>query len=315
MEKAFVKWLGEYFGNNRFEKIGIGDDCAVLNSCGSDLVVTTDTVCEGVHFRSSELTPEQIGRKALAVNLSDLASMGALPRTALVALTLPLSSSTDFAKRLYFGMDALAKKYDIGICGGDTTVWDGQLVLSITAIGLAPVSGAWTIAGAKPGDQIVVTGHFGGSILERHWAFEPRLNFSNQWRQTNGPITACTDASDSLGIDLAKMARASNVGFELDLESIPLSLDSVTLAKTSGKSALQHALTDGEDFELIMAVETEGLSELFEKTKSLEGTGQETRLTRIGEFTTETDLIAASSGSRIPFDPQGFEHSLEGHSG
>ena len=305
MEQAFLQWLARRVERTGFTQIGIGDDCAVLAETDARLVVTTDTVCEGVHFHSSDLSLEQIGRKALAVNLSDLASMGACPKAALVSMTIPRSSSLDEAKRLFRGLEQLAKIRNVEICGGDTTVWDGQWVVSVTAIGLAPDSGSWTMDCARPGDQIVVTGTFGGSILKKHWAFEPCLDFSNFWRDRDCPITACTDASDSLGWDLANIAKASHVGFEIELESIPVSEDAVELSRTTGKSPLQHALCDGEDFELIMAICPERLAEM------LNSSGHQTLLTRIGEFTEDPSFFSISDNLKSPFVPHGYVHSLE----
>jgi thiamine-monophosphate kinase len=306
MEKVLIQWLKERYGESGFARIGIGDDCAVLPAAAAELVVTCDAICEGVHFRSQELTPRQIGRKALAVNLSDLASMGAEAKTVLVSLTLPSCSSLTFAQSLYQGMDPLARRYGVGICGGDTTVWSGHLVISVTALGLATAGGPWTVDGARPGDHIVVTGEFGGSILKRHWAFEPRLDFARQWGPQSGVVHACTDVSDSLGVDLVKIARASRTGLELDLNSIPVSNDAARLAGRTGKTPLEHALSDGEDFELVLAVAPDAWPRL--RSQTLSGL----RLTCIGRFTEDRRLLAIENGRPVPFQPSGFEHRMEG---
>ena len=304
MEKALIRWLRQRFGRTEFAQIGIGDDCAVLPATGSPLVLTCDAICDGVHFRASELTPQQIGRKALAVNLSDLASMGATAKSVLVCLTLPQAVSLEYAQQLFLGMEPLAGRFGVEICGGDTTVWPAGLVVMVTAIGLAPAAGVWTNSGARPGDLIVVTGRFGGSILKHHWSFEPRLDFAAQWRDVPGVVHACTDASDSLGFDLAKLAEASGVGFRLELDTVPCSRASVQLANTTGKSPLYHALSDGEDFELILAVPPDS----WEQLKA--AIPEQLELTRIGVFTSEPDWLMMQNGQASPFVPVGFEHQL-----
>ena len=303
MEKSLIQWLQQQFGATRFATVGIGDDCAVLPRTDREWVVTCDAICEGVHFHSSQLSLQDIGRKALAINLSDLASMGAHAKTALFSLALPRSSHLDDAKKLFTGMAALAAKYDVEIVGGDTVTWDQGLVISITAMGTAPSTGAWLISNAKPGDQILVTGDLGGSILSQHALFEPRLAFAQQWSEADGIIRACTDISDSLGVDLTKMAKASGVGFEIDLQSVPIAADAYVLAKTSQRTALQHAISDGEDFELIIVVAPEAVDKILSETKDIP-------LTRIGEFTESTEWLAKRAGVSEVFQPVGYEHSM-----
>ncbi len=305
MEKELIQWLQKKFGATRFATVGIGDDCAVIPASDRDWVVTCDAICEGVHFHSSELSPQDIGRKALAVNLSDLASMGAKAKTALVSLAIPRSCHLDQVKDLFAGMAALGRKYEIEIIGGDTITWDQGLVISVTAMGTAPTTGAWLISNAKPGDQILVTGELGGSILEQHALFEPRLRFAQQWAEVAGTIQACTDISDSLGVDLTKMAKASEVGFEIDLDSIPIAAAAHTLAVTSQRTALQHAMSDGEDFELIIAVATDVMSRVLAET-------QDIPLTRIGQFTESSEWLATQAGIQQVFRPSGYEHLMRG---
>jgi len=304
MEKELVGWLLKRFGKTSFAEIGIGDDCAVLQPCDRPLVITCDAICEGTHFLTSDLNAEQIGRKAIAVNLSDLASMGAQGKAVLVSLMLPSTSNIEFAQRLYFGMEPLAKKYDIEICGGDTTVWDGGLVISITAMGVASKSGPWKMSGALPGDRILVTGSFGGSILQQHWAFEPRLDFADHYFDRMHGIRACTDSSDSLGIDLENLAAASGLGFELHLDQVPVSTDAIKVAKSSGQPGLHHAMTDGEDFQLIMAVDPAAASDLIDETREI------CPVTDIGCFTETKSQVAIQGEERNPFRASGYEHRL-----
>lgn len=302
MEKALIEWLLQEFGNTGFATVGIGDDCAVLPEMASSLVVTCDAICDTIHFSSEELTAQEIGRKALAVNLSDLASMGATAETALVTLALPNSLGIDYAKDIFRGMIPLAEKYGVEIVGGDTIKGETKLLVSITALGMAPPDGAWLICNAEPGDLIIVTGDLGGSILGHHFDFEPRLKFAQQWRNEEGVIKACTDISDSLGVDLAKVAKASGLGFEIDLSQVPISDAAHKMAESSGKPPLQHSLTDGEDFELILAISPQHWMRVRETTSDV-------RLTKIGEFTEAREYRAKRDGSWQSFEPQGYEHT------
>ena len=302
MEKVLIEWLRKKFGRTDFATVGIGDDCAVLPPTESSFVVTCDAVCDTVHFSSRELTAQEIGRKALAVNLSDLASMGATAQSALVTLVLPSSLGIDYAKDIFRGMMPLAESYGVEIVGGDTITGKTNLMVSITAIGIAPSSGSWLISEAQPGDQIVVTGEFGGSILGHHVTFEPRLNFAQQWRNEAGVIKACTDVSDSLGIDLAKIAKASGLGFQIDLTQVPISKAAYKIASTSGRTPLHHSLTDGEDFELVLAIAPENWERVRQATSDV-------RLTKIGQFTDDQKYRARIEERWEPFQPQGYEHT------
>ncbi len=302
MERELIRWLASEFNPPRYALLGIGDDGAILPGRGGDLVVTCDAICDNVHFRQDEHSPERIGRKALAVNLSDLAAMGARPRCATVSLVIPRRTSLEYVKRLYAGIKPLANRFQLDICGGDTTVWEGPLILSVSAVGEAPPGGCWRIDGAQPGDRILVTGQFGGSILGRHLDFEPRCTVADLWGDS-GLVHACTDATDSLGLDLAKIAEASGVGFEIVAESIPVAEAAHQFAKARGKeSPLSHALQDGEDFELVIAASPDDASRL------LRDTPPEIPLTDIGEFTAARELWLVEDGVRHRFIPVGFEH-------
>ncbi len=310
MERKLIDWLAGKYGSTRHARLGIGDDCAVLPADCGELVVTCDVVCDGVHFQSDRHTPEQIGHKALAVNLSDLAAMGATPGWATVALVIPETAELDHVKRLYAGMEPLAEQFDIEICGGDTTVWRGNLVISITAIGVAPVAGVWRVDGAKPGDRILVTGLLGGSILGRHLTFLPRCDFAARWRDSD-LINACTDISDSLSLDLAKIARASGVGFEIEASNIPVSAAARELAGRDAKSgngavsATDRALCDGEDFELIVIASPEAAARLQRETSADIG------LSDIGQITGQcNEYFLLDEGRRRHLVPTGFEHKF-----
>jgi thiamine-monophosphate kinase len=288
--------------------VGIGDDAAILPPSETPLVWTCDAVCDGVHFRSTEHEPEQIGYKALAACLSDLAAMGAAPAWATVTLVLPRCLTLDYVKRLYAGMRPLADRWNMDICGGDTTVWDGGLAVSAAAAGYAPAGGCWRLDAAKPGDRILVTGSLGGSILGRHLSFVPRCDFASRWAN-RGLVRACTDISDSLSMDLAKLATASGTGFEIDADAIPVSDDARRLAESlHDTSPLDHALSDGEDFELIVIAPPQSAQLLLAETN------EEMPLTDIG-------VVQAGGAFRIRRDGRvqdlhvcGWQHEFGGTS-
>jgi len=176
MESDFLHWLRERLPPHPLLKLGIGDDAAVLATAGrSDIVVTTDLIADGVDFDLRSDDPRRIGHKALAINLSDLAAMAARPLAAVIALNLPRQGGMKLAAELYEGLLALAERFHLAIAGGDTNSWDGPLVVSVTALGETTADGPLTRRGAQPGDRIIVTGTFGGSILGRHLDVQPRI--------------------------------------------------------------------------------------------------------------------------------------------
>ena len=258
MEAEFVDWLARRLDRRADITLGIGDDAAVyLPGSTADgrpapQVVTTDLLCEGVHFVWHETTPMAIGRKALAVNLSDLAAMAARPRAAVVSLLWPRSRPVSAAKTLYEGLIALADAYQVAIIGGDTNRWNGPLVINVTLFGDATDRGVLTRQGAQVGDAILVTGQLGGSLAGHHLTFQPRvaeaLRLHNDYS-----LHAGMDITDGLSLDLHRLTEASGVGAELELERIPISSAATQLSCTSGKTPLAHALGDGEDFELLIA--------------------------------------------------------------
>jgi thiamine-monophosphate kinase len=176
MESDFLHWLRERLPPHPLLKLAIGDDAAVLaTSSRADIVVTTDLIADGVDFDLRSDDPRRIGHKALAINLSDLAAMAARPLAAVIALNLPRQGGMKLATELYEGLSPLAERFHLAIAGGDTNSWDGPLVVSVAALGEVTPDGPLTRRGAQPGDRIIVTGAFGGSILGRHLDVQPRV--------------------------------------------------------------------------------------------------------------------------------------------
>ncbi len=304
MERAFIESLRGRVPRHRLLPLGIGDDAALLNLSAHQAVVTTDIITDQVDFRLGECDPRQIGRKALAVNLSDLAAMAAVPRGAVVGLVLPRNDGLKLAKELYEGLLPLAEQFDLALAGGDTNSWDGPLVVSVTAIGAPTSRGVLRRDGARSGDRIVVTGSFGGSILGHHFDFTPRVKeallLNEQYE-----LRAGLDCSDGLSLDVSRLAAASGCGACLDLNAIPIAPAAHKLAaqQPGSSSALDHALADGEDFELILALSPSECERLIADQPL------EVPVTRIGEFIDTPGLWQRDAAGKItPLTPRGFEH-------
>lgn len=263
MEHEFHSWLKAYCTDNPFRWVrqGIGDDAAVIATErlgdevgeGFDMVVSSDMIAEGTHFRVAYddlASLKQIGRKLVAVNLSDIAAMGATPRFITLNFQLPRTFDLDQAVAVFEGASELTRQYGVSIIGGDTNSWDGPMVLSATITGIRPsTQSGWGLSNAQVGDAILASGNFGGSIFGRHLTFEPRIELAT-YLAKHFTIRAATDATDSLTIDLMAIAKASRVGMQVDLASIPISADVDGFEEPEDRSIV-HALHDGEDFELL----------------------------------------------------------------
>lgn len=234
--------------------VGIGDDAAVLDPPGPGrlLLFTTDMLVEGTHFDLSTASPCQVGWKALACSLSDIAAMGGMPRSAVVSLGAPGGLGVDFCRELYRGIDELARRFGCGIAGGDTVGRGAGLVVSVAMLGEVERERLALRSGARPGDGLWVTGRLGGSLGGRHLAFVPRI-LEARFLVERFPVKAMMDLSDGLGSDLFRMAAASGAGFRICGERIPVDRGAVKEAD-AGK-ALGRALYDGEDFELLAAID------------------------------------------------------------
>jgi len=308
VELELVRWLAENLPAHPLLRIGIGDDAAVLRwPTGGDLVVTTDAVTDDVDFILAETDPRLVGHKSLGVNLSDLAAMAAEPVAAVVSLVLPRKGcgeldAKELAIELYRGMLPLAEQFNVAIGGGDTNTWDSPLAISITAFGRVTERGPLTRSGAMPGDHLLVTGALGGSILGRHLRFEPRVReallLNEQYE-----LSAGMDISDGLALDASRLAAASECGIALRLDQIPISADAVRLAACDRTTPLEHALGDGEDFELLLTATPE-VAERIVREQPLS-----VPVTIIGECVDQAGLWQIGVEGRLaPLDASGYRH-------
>ncbi|MHB8902522.1 MAG: thiamine-phosphate kinase [Thermoguttaceae bacterium] len=308
MESELIARLRQRLPSHPLLKLGIGDDAAILDGArGRDWVVTVDMLTDKVDFVLGQVDPRRAGRKSLAVNLSDLAAMACHPVAAVVALALPRHNGMDLALALYEGMIPLAEEFGVAIAGGDTNCWDAPLAVSVTAIGHVSSRGPLLRSGARPGDRIVVTGQLGGSILGHHLDFRPRVGEALRLAEKY-ELHAGIDISDGLSRDLSHIALASGCGAVLDLAKIPVSDAAAHLSRqmADGSTPLDHALSDGEDFELILAVPP-GEAERMVAEQPL---GMP--LTEIGRFVAEPGLWQETEqGERLPLPARGFEHHFQ----
>ncbi len=309
MELDFVEWLrdqGELPKSAQLE-VGIGDDAALIRLDDPRVVVTTDLLVDGVHFLTSEHSPEQIGQKALAVNLSDLAAMGARPVGAVLSLAMPTDvlgnhNMLEYAKRLVVGMLPYAREFGCPIMGGDTNRTAGPLIVSVTAFG-EPVSDKPLLrSGAQIDDVVLVTGELGGSLLGKHLDFRPRVQEAIRLAET-GLIHAAMDITDGLSLDLARLTKASGCGAVIEEEAVPVSAAAKEMAQTSERSPFEHALSDGEDFELLLTVSKQTYAAWRQNPPC------DCQLITIGRIVEDGGLsLECPMGEIKPLQPKGYEH-------
>lgn len=286
-------------------ELGIGDDAAVLRATSPDArtLVTVDLLAEGTHFLIPPATPREIGHKLLGVNLSDIAAMAGRPEAAFVALLLPRSRGAEFALEMMAGVQALADRHGVAIAGGDTNTWDGPLVASLTLTGSPGAAGPVRRSGAQPGDWLLVSGPLGGSLSGRHLRVQPRVAEAQRLVDTVA-VHAMIDLSDGLSRDLRHITVEQGLGGVVDGAAVPVHPD--VEASLPAEQRLAHALHDGEDFELLLAVSPDDGERLLRQPPP------GLSLTRIGECTAagEPCRLRGLDGRLSELSPQGYEHGF-----
>lgn len=271
LENDFLRRLADITNVRPPVSTGIGDDGAILEpGPGVRQVVVTDMLLDQVHFDLKTTSARLIGRKAIAVNLSDLAAMASWPTAAFVSLAMPkdgLPDARGFLDELYAGISECCHKWNFCIAGGDTNAWNGPFAINVCLTGRPMCSQIPLRSGAKPGDRIFVTGPLGGSLpSERHLTFEPRFDAA-EWLTKNVQVSAMMDISDGLATDLPRLADASGVGAMLDVNAIPIHPD--VKANWPADDRIKAALTDGEDFELLFTLPESEAARLRQSPPSL----------------------------------------------
>ena len=301
-EFAYIDWLRKQTPADPRVLIGPGDDTAALRPTSRPLLVTTDMLLEGSCFLLAEAGPRLVGRKAMAVNLSDIAAMAGVPFAAVVSVGLPKNGGRALAEELYRGLREIADEFDTAVVGGDTNSWDGGLTISVTLLGEATARGPVQRNGAKPGDWLFVTGPLGGSIRGHHLTFTPRVREALRLHEA-ADLHAMMDISDGLAADLAHICAESRCGAVLAADRIPIS--EAARQMPDERTPLEHALGDGEDFELLCAVSPADGARLL-REQPVPGV----QLHHIGECTAQ-GMWLDRAGQREPLPPTGWVHPID----
>ncbi|MFW6108804.1 MAG: thiamine-phosphate kinase [bacterium] len=300
-EFDFIRWLRGRVPADPLVRVGVGDDAAAVANRSDATLVTTDMLVGGTHFDTAEATPRQVGWKALACSVSDIAAMGGEGTAAVVSAALPDGFGRAQARDLVEGMLACCEAFGLRLVGGDLTGTRGPLTLSVTVLGDTGDRPPILRGGARPGDAVMVTGALGGSLLGRHLRFRPRqaegLILSRRYRPH-----AMIDVSDGLAIDLHHILEESGVGAALRAETIPIADDARRAAAQSGRTPLDHALGDGEDYELLFTMD------LATAERLVDAQPFDVPVRRIGTIVASGATLILGDGSERELRPSGWEH-------
>jgi thiamine-monophosphate kinase len=300
--------------------IGIGDDAAALRvSPASLLLATTDMLVEHVHYDLSFTDFYSLGWKSAAVNLSDIAAMGGVPRFCLTSLGIPAHITAERITEFYRGFNALTRSHKTVLVGGDTCFSPKGLVISVTVLGETKKTAMLTRSGARPGDSVFVTGTLGDSaagleilqkgargqgaggrrLIQKHLRPSPRVREGRKLA-LSGCASAMIDISDGLSSDLAHICQQSRVGAELYADTIPLSRDILREAARLKEAPLEYALSGGEDYELLFTVPPARIKKLRSLRLPVAEIGM---IVRAGGLS-----LIDGAGNRTPLKPRGYEH-------
>lgn len=272
--------------------LGIGDDCAVINYTKDKyLLLTVDMLIEGVHFDLRKFGARRIGRKAIAMSLSDIAAMGGIPKYCLISLGIPPNTPLKIVDDFYAGFLKMAKEYGVELIGGDTNR-SQRLICDICVVGEVEKKFLLRRSGAKIGDKIYVTGSLGGSIKGKQYDFIPRVKEARILVR-NFKVNSMIDISDGLASDLRHITEASDVGAAIYAENIPIAKD----------SSLNGALADGEDFELLFTMLGDATTAALSKRLGI-------KVTKIGEIVDKRKgtTVMTSGGKRAGLKSAGYRH-------
>lgn len=314
--------------------VGIGDDAAlIVPKAETCLVIASDVIVEDVHFRRRYFPPQALGHKALAVNLSDIAAMGATPRYFLLTLGLPADCEDWFADQILAGILALADQHNVVLIGGDTSHAPERIFIDITILGEVTRSEAVQRSGAQVGDLIYVSGELGDSAaglavlqnqastgslhntqisiqaaIRSHLQPQPRLKLGRILAHRH-LATAMMDISDGLSIDLARLCEKSSVGARLQADTIPISSAAQVISSRNRQSPLQLALHGGEDYELLFTVSPQNQAAVTQLQTVLAETGDSVPLTCIGQIQPVQDGLQIETLTGIhPLEIKGYDH-------
>lgn len=309
---------------------GIGDDCAVYKSSKDHYqIITTDALVEDVHFIRATHPPRLLGRKFLAVSLSDIAAMGGTPRTAVIALGIPKDLPLAYLDQFYEGLNKMCEEAGISIAGGDTVRSTKGFWISLTLIGEVPQKRFFTRSGARSSHAIMVTGTLGDPalglrllskqksplkvskaarkfLIGRHQNPSPRVKFAQALAQSKLRVSSMIDISDGLEQDLGHICHQSSKGADLDLDSIPKSKELKITCRNNDLDINSFCLTGGEDYELLFTIPDEDVKKLGNITLKVG-----VPVTRIGSMTSEKGvirLLKENESPQIRKTSSGFDH-------
>ena len=294
--------------------VGIGDDCAVLPAGEGELLISTDLLMEGVHFLRSESSPEDVGWKAAAVNLSDIAAMGGKPVATFLSIALPKDAQGEWAERFIEGYRQISSQYDVPLLGGDTTSSLRDIAVNVGILGRCQSGKRLMRSGAKVGETIYVTGPLGDSaaglqailkgirrseevktLIERHKRPLPRVDAGVILIQS-GKVGAMMDISDGIASDMRHIMKASKVGAVIALDRLPLSSELISVCAEQGWDRYALSTSGGEDFEL-----------LFTGPDGLENE-LDIKVYPVGKIVDGNELIWTVEGSAVDYDYMGYKH-------
>lgn len=294
--------------------VGIGDDCAVLTAGEGELLFSTDLLMEGVHFLRSESSPEDVGWKAAAVNLSDIAAMGGKPVATFLSIALPKDAQGEWAERFIEGYRQISSQYDVPLLGGDTTSSLRDIAVNVGILGRCQSGKRLMRSGAKVGETIYVTGPLGDSaaglqailkgirrsedvktLIERHKRPLPRVDAGVILIQS-GKVGAMMDISDGIASDMRHIMKASKVGAVIELDRLPLSSELISVCAEQGWDRYWLSTSGGEDFEL-----------LFTGPDGLENE-LDIKVYPVGKIVDGNELTWTVEGSAVDYDYMGYKH-------
>lgn len=294
--------------------VGIGDDCAVLPAGEGELLFSTDLLMEGVHFLRSESSPEDVGWKAAAVNLSDIAAMGGKPVATFLSIALPRDAQGEWAERFIEGYRQISSQYDVPLLGGDTTSSLRDIAVNVGILGRCQSGKRLMRGGAKVGETIYVTGPLGDSaaglqailkgirrseevktLIERHKRPLPRVDAGVILIQS-GKVGAMMDISDGIASDMRHIMKASKVGAVIALNRLPLSSELISVCAEQGWDRYWLSTSGGEDFELLFTGPDDLENEL------------DIKVYPVGKIVDGNELTWTVEGSAVDYDYMGYKH-------
>ena len=325
-EELFIEHLTKQFPS-KGNIMGIGDDCAVIPvENGNAWLVTTDALVEGIHFLQDQIPPRDLGYKTVAVNVSDIAAMGGVPKFAFLSIALPKIIDTAWTQHVIDGIKEACDKWNVLLLGGDTVGSKRDIFLNITLIGSAPQKNIKYRHTAEFGDVICVTANLGDSgggfkalqtqlqttpdiqhLIQAHFRPEPSPQ-QGSWLAAHPEVHAMMDISDGLDCDLKRLLKKSHQGAEIDLNQIPLSASLKKVSANEGWDAMQLALTGGEDYCLLLTVAAESFDNLQQTFRD----AFNTPLFPVGRITGDSnELLYLKNKQKIPINYPNYNHFLE----